>query len=358
MQKKNQKIKIKEVLKFQRFLKVWRVKNMKNYMLKFVSFLMVIVMLAGIIPSVSLNSTVLASEAPEEFVEGDYKYTVTDEKATIVRYTGEGGRITIPDELGGYPVTVIGEGSFSAYTYNLTSVVIPDSVEKIEGSAFSGCQRLQGVTFGSGLKSIGGYAFYNCAVQNPSFPEGLVNIGGSAFEKGCVGTVYIPGSVEYVANKAFYKSSVGAVVFGDGVGEVGDFAFNECQGLSTVTFEGSVKSFGNDAFAKSNKIKSVYVDDFSKWLKIKFEDLYANPVSSGVGFYIKGEKLNGSVVIPEDISNCSGFNLSNLGLKKVMLLNEKFPVSKFTSLSTKTTIYAHNVNGNKEAADCLMEQGQ
>ncbi|MBR2315749.1 MAG: fibronectin type III domain-containing protein [Clostridia bacterium] len=324
---------------------------MKNYVLRLVSFFMVVVMLAGVMPAVRLYTTVFASETPEEFVEGDYKYTVTDEIATITRYTGDGGCVTIPDELGGYPVTVIGEGSFSAYTYNLTSVVIPDSVEIIEGSAFSQCQRLQGVTFGSGLKSIGGYAFYNCAVQNPTFPEGLVSIGGSAFEKGCNGRVYIPGSVEYVANMAFYKSRVGSVVFGDGVGEVGDFAFNECQGLTTVTFEGSVKSFGNDAFAKSNHIKKVYVEDLSAWLKIKFKDVYSSPMSSGVGFYINGEKLNGSIVIPEEISDCSGRNLSNMGIKKAMLLNEKFPVSKFTTSSIMTAIYAYDVNGNRETVE-------
>ena len=51
---------------------------------------MTVVMLAGIIPSVGFGADVLASETLEEFVEGDYKYTVTDEKATITRYTGDG----------------------------------------------------------------------------------------------------------------------------------------------------------------------------------------------------------------------------------------------------------------------------
>ncbi len=323
---------------------------MKNYVLRLVSVLMTVVMLAGIIPSVGFGADVLASETPEEFVEGDYKYTVTDEKATITRYTGDGGRVTIPGELGGYPVTVIGEGSFSGYTYNLTSVVIPDSVEEIEGSAFSQCQRLQGVTFGSGLKSIGGYAFYNCAVQDPTFPEGLVNIGGSAFEQGCNGSVYIPGTVEKIGSYAFSNSSISTLTFCDGVGEVAGFAFYKCP-IGDVVLKGSVDKFKKDAFRQSYGKRSVYVEDLAAWLKIEFENLYASPMGYGGAFYVDGKNINGCLIIPEEISNCSGLNLSEMGLTSVMLLNEKFPVSKFTSSSIMTAIYAHNVNGNKETVE-------
>ena len=35
--------------------------------------------------------------------EGDYEYTVTDGAATITKYTGPGGDVAIPSELGGYP---------------------------------------------------------------------------------------------------------------------------------------------------------------------------------------------------------------------------------------------------------------
>lgn len=292
----------------------------------------------------------IGSVYAEELIEGDYRYTVTDEKATITKYIGSGGRVTIPDELGGYPVTVIGEGSFSAYTYDLSSVVIPDSVETIESVAFSGCQRLQGVTFGSGLKSIGGYAFYNCRLSDVTLPEGLTSIGGSAFEKGCAGSVYIPGTVEKIGSYAFSKSSISTLTFGDGVGEVAGFAFNECS-IGNAVLKGSVDKFKKDAFRQSYGKRSVYVEDLAAWLKIEFENLYASPMGYGGTFYVDGKNINGKMVIPEEISDCSGFNLSMMGLKTVMLLSEKFPVSKFTSSSNKMTIYAHDVNGNKASVE-------
>lgn len=40
--------------------------------------------------------------------QGDYEYDVSNGKAIITKYTGSGGNVTIPSELGGYPVTSIG----------------------------------------------------------------------------------------------------------------------------------------------------------------------------------------------------------------------------------------------------------
>jgi len=61
---------------------------------------------------------------------GDFEYSVSGGKATITKYTGSATELTIPETLGGYPVTSIGYEAF----YNcksLTSVTIPSSVTNI-----------------------------------------------------------------------------------------------------------------------------------------------------------------------------------------------------------------------------------
>jgi hypothetical protein len=66
--------------------------------------------------------------------EGVYTYTVTDGKAQITRYTGFGGVITIPNTLGGFPVTSIGSGAFfCALPFGLRSGPPPrrDSLPKL-----------------------------------------------------------------------------------------------------------------------------------------------------------------------------------------------------------------------------------
>ena len=68
----------------------------------------------------------------------DYSYTSSGTGITITGYSGEGGAITIPDEIDGLPVTSIGNFAFYLCT-GLTSVTIPDSVTSIGYDAFAGC---------------------------------------------------------------------------------------------------------------------------------------------------------------------------------------------------------------------------
>lgn len=69
----------------------------------------------------------LASPA---LTEGNYTYTVTDGKATIIDFNSSySGVLSIPATLGGgYPVTSIGSGAFTGCTTSFTSVTIPASV--------------------------------------------------------------------------------------------------------------------------------------------------------------------------------------------------------------------------------------
>jgi hypothetical protein len=43
---------------------------------------------------------------------GDLQYTVNGNSITIVAYSGNGGNVTIPAQIGGKPVTAIGERAF------------------------------------------------------------------------------------------------------------------------------------------------------------------------------------------------------------------------------------------------------
>jgi hypothetical protein len=64
-------------------------------------------------------------------------------------------RIELPD------ITYIGEYTFDN-CYNLTTIVIPDTVERLDYSAFGYCENLENIVIGSGVKSIDWRAFYSC----------------------------------------------------------------------------------------------------------------------------------------------------------------------------------------------------
>lgn len=55
-----------------------------------------------------------------------------------------------------------GKTVLGVYDKKITSVVIPDSIETIEGFAFSDCSLLKKIELPKNLKSIGYHAFSNC----------------------------------------------------------------------------------------------------------------------------------------------------------------------------------------------------
>jgi TolB-like protein len=122
-------------------------------------------------------------------------------KVTVIESAGpneDPGRLVIPANVFGLPVTGIGEMAFAnmetqrkysssgqAYTsttYNgrgLTSVTIPNSVTTIGAHAFHG-NKLTSVTIGSGVTSIGAEAFRDQSLTSITIPAQVV-LGDMAF---------------------------------------------------------------------------------------------------------------------------------------------------------------------------------
>ena len=96
---------------------------------------------------------------------------------------------------------------------SLTSIIIPESVTSIGGSAFAYCD-LTSVTIGNNVTAIGNYAFYNCdSLTSITIPNSVTSIGQSAFED-C--------------------SSLTSVTIGNRVTSIGWYTFRGCS-LDTVT---------------------------------------------------------------------------------------------------------------------------
>jgi hypothetical protein len=112
----------------------------------------------------------------------DWWYEISNGEVTITTYWGDGGEVTIPPTIEGYPVTEIGDDAFlgasatsviipdsvtsigvNAFVQSdLTSIIIPDSVTTIEVQAFSQCDSLTSVTIPYSVSYIGFGAFKGC----------------------------------------------------------------------------------------------------------------------------------------------------------------------------------------------------
>ena len=114
----------------------------------------------------------------DDKVFGDFRYREQNGTITIVRYSGEGGMVIIPEEIDGMPVTSIGDFAFHAN--ELTGVVIPNSVISIGDVAFTN-NKLTDVIIPDSVTSIGILAFGSNLLTNVVIPNGITGIGTWAF---------------------------------------------------------------------------------------------------------------------------------------------------------------------------------
>ncbi|MDW1813263.1 leucine-rich repeat domain-containing protein, partial [Vibrio sp. Vb2362] len=96
------------------------------------------------------------------------------------------------------------------YNGNDTDVVIPDSVELINGGTFYDKQ-LTSVVIPKSVTIIGRQAFEKNKLTNVVIPDSVTSIGERAFAKNNLTSVTIPDSVTFIGERAFNKNAISIV---------------------------------------------------------------------------------------------------------------------------------------------------
>ena len=108
-----------------------------------------------------------------------------------------------------------------------------------------------------------------------------------------------------------YRSKIKTLVIDDGVTSIGDYAFEGCSGLTSVTIGNSISDIGMDAFYDCNGLTAVYyTGDIAQWCGISFVSYYSNPLAYAHKLYINNELLT-SLVIPEIITEIKDYAFNN-----------------------------------------------
>jgi len=204
---------------------------------------------------------------------------------TLISYKG-----TIPENTS--LVIPTGITRVSAYAFynqmGIVSVVIPDSVESVGASAFSGCKNVKEITgpaefmsrnvfsisTNNGMTHIvkvtitSGKAITNGALEGASSLESLEiadsveTIGERAFYN-CdkLTTVVLPANLKEIGKTAFSScNELASVTFKNGITTIGDYAFSYCEKLTSITIPASVKSIGQEAFRQCSALSYVKVE--------------------------------------------------------------------------------------------------
>lgn len=165
--------------------------------------------------------------------------------------------ITIPNS-----VTTIGGRSFEDCS-SLATVTIPNSVATIEHMAFEGCTSLTAITIPNSVTSIEYNVFYGCSsLTSVNIPNSVTYIGFSAFQYcNSLASIDIPNSVTSIDSYAFSScSSLASIDIPNSVTSIGSHAFQGCIGLTSISIPKSVTNIGNNPFTGCSGLTKLSVE--------------------------------------------------------------------------------------------------
>ena len=232
------------------------------------------------------------------------EYALTpDEDAYMVIGIGEATDtvITIPETHNGLPVTMIRARAFYQ-CYNITSVIIPESVIAIGGYAFFDCDRLTEIVIPDSVTLLGEGAFQHCSVlKSAIIGNGVEAIGSHAFNN-CsnLESVVIGNSVETIGSYVFaYCYKLESIIIPDSVTTIASDAFVSCSALKEVTIGAGVTSIDSSAFNGCTALINFTVSEDNQTHKSMDGNLYSKDGKTLVRYAIG--KKNASFTVPESV---------------------------------------------------------
>jgi uncharacterized repeat protein (TIGR02543 family) len=253
--------------------------------------------------TVSANTTLYAWWT-EENKPGEFAYSGTD-SITINGYSGSGTYLGVPGYIGGVPVTILATEAFKNHS-ELTEVVIPNTVTRIDSGVLKGCTSLTDITLPhigrwassyENEEGVFGYIFGKATSSSESgkvWQKWMYRDSQTGRETANDSYFYIPSSLRRVTitndtsipygafsrcsfiesisftnqatsieDYAFYEcrnllyinsSEIGEFILPNGITKIGKYAFYNCVNIQALRLDGTLMEVGSNAFDKCSSI--------------------------------------------------------------------------------------------------------
>ena len=164
------------------------------------------------------------------------------------------------------------------YCSNLTSIIIPENVKRLEQNSWRGafqyCTNLVSVSLGEKVEYIASNTFFLCSsLSSISIPKSLIDIGSGAFNRcrSLTSIVVEDGNPVYDSREncnALIETESNTLLVGSSnsfipntVTSIASEAFWGCQGLTSLTIPKKVTKIGDRVFEGCGGLNSIIVEE-------------------------------------------------------------------------------------------------
>lgn len=266
------------------------------YQRKRISIMLVVILLFQIfLPMVTViweNNFIVKSIAASKIRSGDWSYKVNDDGTTITitEYRGTEEDLTIPSQIDGYTVTILGNGgltdSSTHYTYSvfyfgncIHSIKLPNTMKSVNSIAFMGCNNLVNIEMNEGLEVLGNQAFYGCEkLQEIIIPASVEAIGCNGDLNSFYGCISL-NNITVNQNNPYYSSNDGILFNKDKTILI---AYPSAKPDKTYSIPESVEQIYGKAIDNPN-LENLYISKNVKNIKGSEDKVYSKDVLAIVG---------------------------------------------------------------------------
>lgn len=143
--------------------------------------------------------------ALDRITEGNYEYAFVEGGAVITQCTAVDKILTVPEKLGGAPVTGIYPVAFSSCFSE--EIILPETLKYLREMAFYSCPSLKKITLPQSLESVGNNAFDRCTALVEVNTGGALTIGNNVFlDCAALKTLTVSGKCTSIGDQQYFLS--------------------------------------------------------------------------------------------------------------------------------------------------------
>ncbi len=218
------------------------------------------------------------------------KYSLNEDRTYLI-VTGMGtcddSTVIIPPTYNNMPVKAIGYCAFGGGSFikpdipYVKEIVLPNSIIEIGQGAFANNTNLTKIKFGNSIETVADEAFYGCKNLKEVHVDDLKSYCNISFnsmpfywaknarlyiKNKPVTELVIPDGVEEIKNGTFSNCNfITKVKIGDSVTNINNNAFSNCANLIEVEIGASVTHIGSYAFSGCSMLLRAYFKDTNGW---------------------------------------------------------------------------------------------